>query len=567
MMEYEILLVNVVRDFGGYSDCFRESIGQYLLASYLRTKSFKAFVYSGNAIETKKIISNEIEKNKVPVIGFYAAADNIRIVKHIITWIKTKYPYIITIIGGPQAIGLDYHFFSDSKNDYAIVGEGEIPLHMLLSSIIDKDCLIEEVPAIVYPDYEKKKLIINQCDNAVIKDLDIIPYPTMQDSLLRNLRQGKMAGIITGRGCPNHCTFCYEGANAKNVRFRSIDNVMEEIDYIIENNSKFEYLNIYDDTFTLRKDRVLDFCKKISKRNIKWFCEGHVTFVLKNSDVISEMIKAGMLCIQFGIESGSNKVLQGYNKKTDYHMIVEAITICKKMGIHGITGNFIIGGAFETVETIEESKRLAKDLIYGAKGIIELYSVYFAPYPNTKIVNKPYCFNIKLNSKFQEYNLNTMRSPVVETKELTTVDIYNLKEEFDLYLEEVYHQAAIESTKADVIQGLFVDGKREHLNPIWERHYMSLEYIVNFIEHLSETEQQFNENFYMIRTFEDVVLDGEVLVSKYGKYTGLDKEVLLNATGIYTAKEMAEMFGVSLDEIKKIFIKYNDKCMLYMSEF
>ena len=55
-----------------------------------------------------------------------------------------------------------------------------------------------------------------------------------------------MAGIITGRGCPNHCTFCYEGANAKNVRFRSIDNVMEEIDYIIENNSKFEYLNIYE---------------------------------------------------------------------------------------------------------------------------------------------------------------------------------------------------------------------------------------------------------------------------------------------------------------------------------
>lgn len=566
-MEYEILLVNVVRDYGGYADCFRESIGQYLLASYLSIHSFKAYVYSGNVTESKNVIRNEIENNKVPIVGFYAAADNIRVVKHAIMWIKRSYPHVITVIGGPQAIDLDYPFFAVTGNDFAIIGEGEIPLHMLLKAVIDGDCSLGEIPSIVYPDYENETLIFNQCDDAVIQDLDLIPHPVMEDSLMHNLRQGKMAGIITGRGCPNHCTFCYEGANAKNVRFRSIDNVMTEIDYIMANNPNLEYINVYDDTFTLRKERVTEFCEKISKRNIKWFCEGHIEFVIKNPDVIKKMINSGMLCIQFGIESGSNKVLQGYNKRTDFKMIVEAISKCKEMGIHGITGNFIIGGAFETAETIEQSKQLAKALIYSAKGIIELYSVYFAPYPNTKIVNEPECFDVELNHELQEYNLNTMRSPVVKTKELSTLDIYNLKEDFDIFMEETYQRAALTSTKADVLQGLFVDGRREHLNPIWERHYMSLEYIVNFIEHLSDEEQTFNEDFYLVRTFEDVVLDGEQLVTKFGEYEGLDKDVLLNATGIYTAKEIAKRLGISIEEIKDVFYRYNDKCMLYMSAF
>lgn len=155
-MEYEVLLVNVVRDYGGYADCFRESIGQYLLASYLRIHSFKAFVYSGNVIETKKVICNEIEKKKVPIIGFYAAADNIRIVKHAIMWLKRKYPHMITIVGGPQAIALDYRFFADTQNDFAIIGEGEIPMHMLLRSLIDGECSLEEIPSIAYPDYQNE---------------------------------------------------------------------------------------------------------------------------------------------------------------------------------------------------------------------------------------------------------------------------------------------------------------------------------------------------------------------------------------------------------------------------
>lgn len=566
-MEYEMLLINIARDFSGYSEGFKDSIGQYLIAAWLRKHSFQAYVFSGNVQQCKEVIRQEIDEHKVPVVGFYTAADNIRIAAHAVSWIKKNYPNVKTVIGGPQAIGLDYNFFERTGNDYAILGEGEIPVYMLLSSIVDGTVALEQVPSLVRRDEREKTLIVNQCENAVITELDTIPHPSMADSLKKNLRQGKVAGLITGRGCPYHCTFCYEGANAKNVRFRSIANVMEEVDDLYKNNRHIEYINIYDDTFTLDKDRVLAFCEEISKRKIKWFCEGHISFVLKNPDILKKMVESGLTCIQFGIESGSKAVLDAYCKHTDSDSIIKAVQICKKAGIHGITGNFIIGGALETKETVEESKRLAKELIQAAKGMIELYVVYFAPYPNTRIVNEPETFGIRLHKDLEKRCLNTMRCPVVETKGLSVPDIYEQKREFEVYLEQLYKDAASVPDKADVVQGLFEDGKRMHLNPTWERHYLSHPYIVAFLEHLSEEEQIFQPSHYIIRTFEDFVIEKDVMRSEAGEFCGLEMRILADAAGIYNAYEMSQAFAVPLQKIQETYEQLNSRCLVYMSEF
>lgn len=130
--------MNAFRDTSGYSESFNDSIGQYLIAAYLRERDFVAQVYAGNSIDCMKTIDTEIGCDHVHVIGFYAAADNIRIVTHAIQWVKKKYPETITFVGGPQAIALDEAFFQRTGNDYVIVGEGEIPTYRLLSYLIDK---------------------------------------------------------------------------------------------------------------------------------------------------------------------------------------------------------------------------------------------------------------------------------------------------------------------------------------------------------------------------------------------------------------------------------------------
>lgn len=566
-MSYEILLVNVSRDYSGFSEAFKDSIGQYLIASYLREKDFKAYVYSGDTKTCKKVIETELENDRTRVVGFYAAADNIRVVGHVIKWIKKKYPNIITVIGGPQVAGLDYNFFEETDNDYAIIGEGEIPMYYLLSSIIDNTFPLERVPSLIQRDKKEGVLLVNESKNALITDLDSLGFPIIEDSLNGRLRQGEVVGIITGRGCPFNCSFCYEGANAKNVRLRSIPKVMEEIDYIHQNNEKLNFISIYDDTFTLDKERILDFCNQIKNRKIMWFCEGHVTFVIKNKDVLKQMIEAGLACIQFGIESGSNSVLNAYNKHTNFDMIVSAIQICKELGIHSVTGNFIIGGAFESKDALEKSKQLAKELIQRAKGIIELYTVYFAPYPNTRMVREPEKFDITISNEFQELQINTMRTPVVRTRELSRNEIYDAKHEFDVFLANEYLKAGENAKKVDVIQGLFHNGKRISVNPTWERVYLSKPHISLFLEHMSQEEQLFNQGRYIIRTFEDFKIEGDLLLSDVGTFKGLEMNVLIHATGSYSANEMAEKFKVPLKEIERCYHELNNLCLVYMTEF
>ena len=279
------------------------------------------------------------------------------------------------------------------------------------------------------------------------------------------------------------------------------------------------------------------------------------------------MISSGLSCIQFGIESGNNHVLTLYHKPTNYEMIKESISICKELGISGITGNFIIGGADESSESIEDSKKLAKELINSAKGIIELYVVYFAPYPNTKIVNNPEQFSMRLHPELEAYNLNTMRSPVVETEHLSTENIFELKQEFDDYIQQVYREAATLPDKKDVLQGLTCGEKRIHINPTWEKYYLEQPHIVTFWEHLSESEQSFSSNFYIIRTFEDVLVQGDKIITEIGEFEGLTGFVLLNAVGIMNAQQMAEHYKVSISDIEKEFYKLNEKCLVYMSEF
>ena len=159
-MSYEILLINVARDHSSVSEAFRDSIGQYSIASYLKRKDFKAFVFSGDIKKCKKVIEKEISNGKTNIVGFYIAADNIEVVGHIIGWTKQNYPDCKTVVGGPQAAGLNYQFFAQTQNDYAILGEGEIPMYYLLTAIVDKVGTLSQVPGLIRKAEQEEALLV-----------------------------------------------------------------------------------------------------------------------------------------------------------------------------------------------------------------------------------------------------------------------------------------------------------------------------------------------------------------------------------------------------------------------
>lgn len=555
--------MNVVRDYSGLGDAFRDSIGQHSIASFLELFHYKANVFSGTVRKSKEVLIQEIEHHQVPIVGFYAAADNIKVVANMIKWIKERYQ-VVTVVGGPQAIALDLSFFNDTKNDFVIIGEGEIPVKFLLDCLIDKTISLQQVPSLVYKIGEE--LHYNSQENSVIQQLDKIPFPKIHNSITGNLRQGSMVGILTGRGCPFSCSFCYEG-QSNNLRFRSIDHVMEEIDYIQQNNQNLTYINVYDDTFTINRERVLEFCTKIKKKNIKWFCEGHVSFVLKYPEMLEVMVAYGLVCIQFGLESGSDQVLDAYNKKITSDMIVKAVEICKKAGIITITGNFIIGGALETNETLEATKTLIKRLLDVGRGCMDLHLVYLAPYPNTRIVKNPEQFQLTLWEQLQQWNIYTMNTPVVSTKEFTTHEIYEKMEEMNGFLFSAYKESLNRCTKTDFLQSMYHNNKRICINPIWEVLFFSDTRFLNFSNHLSMEEQEFQPEKYSIRTFDNFSVVEEILHTSYGIFQGLEKEFLLHANGLHTNREVGEILDIDMKEIEKIYKKLNERCLVFVSDF
>lgn len=560
---YELLLMNVIREYSGQGSAFRDSIGQHSIASFLEIFKYKAQVYSGTIINSKEIMTKELEENEPPIVGFYTAADNVKIVASIIKWLKKNYN-VVTVVGGPQAIDLGIDFFNETGNDFVIVGEGEIPIKFLLDSVLDKVIPLSKVPSLVYKN--EGKLVHNSRENSIIQNLDMIPFPKMHNSIGRTLRQQSMAGILTGRGCPYSCTFCYE-AQSTNLRFRSIDNVMEEIDYIRQNNKILKYINIYDDTFTIDKNRVLEFCEKIKTRNISWFCEAHISFIVKHPDIVKSMVENGLICMQLGLESGSNKVLSAYNKKVTSDMMIEAVKICKDAGITSITGNFIIGGAMETRETIEETKVVLKKLLEVGRGCIDLHLVYLAAYPNTKISRKPSDYELNISDNLKEWNIYTMSTPITSTNELSTYQIYNIMQELETFLLAEYKQCALESSKTDFIQSLYLDGKKIGINPIWETLYFSDIRYKHFSNHLTYEEQVFNPERFSIRTFDNFSLKDGVLHTKYGEFEGLEKDFLLNANGKYTNNILSEKLNISILELEELYVTLNERCLVFISEF
>ncbi len=553
-MEYEILLLNIVRDIAvssGFMDC----IGPHSIASYIEKKGFKGKVYSGGVNNAKKVIKNEIEKNNVKIIGFYMAADNKSVVANIIKWLKVNFN-IITVVGGPEAIGLNSEFFIDTECDYVIIGEGEEPISQLLSYIIDGVGVKENIESLVYKD--KNGILKRNNIAKPIYNLDNIPFPKIKNSLNKSFRKSEMVGIITGRGCPFHCSFCYEGANAKSVRFRSIKNVMEEIDYISQNNAQLKYINVYDDTFTLDFKRVFEFCDEIKKRGIKWFCEGHITNIVNNKEMINYMVESGLVSMQLGIESGSQKVLDAYNKKTTPEMILEAVKICKEAGILCVSGNFIIGGACETEESVEDSLILAKKLLEVGRGVFDCRSVFLAPYTNTKIFLNPKEFSLKINNEAFDSSLTSMRSAVIETEALSVKRIEELKNQFDEALKQEYLKQVMKSDKNDVVSAFFFKGEYLKINSLWQSCYRQIEYINNFITFYKKDDDTIDYDKYIIRTMENF----------YGIVLSEDEyEFLKMSNGKFIARNMMNKLKWNENKFEKVYHTLRNKCMVYLSDF
>jgi len=298
--------------------------------------------------------------------------------------IKRVVSHVPVIIGGVHPTVLPESLLSEEAVDHVVIGEGEITSVELFETLEREERPVN-VKGIGYKkDYGK--MVINTRRD-LIQDLDEIPFPArhlLPDWHFTNLKIrgfwfNRGATIMSSRGCPFSCIFCSSHIMfGRKVRKRSPENVVQEIEHLVEK-FKIDGLWFADDTFTLNKRWVFLFCDMLKRSgiDIRWGCQGRVDTVTK--ELLRAMKKVGCVQVDYGVESGSPKVLKAIKKGITPEQAKRAFKIAKEVGLRSMA-SFMVGNPEETLEDIDMTLRLAEEI---DSDFTEFY--YSTPYPGTEL--------------------------------------------------------------------------------------------------------------------------------------------------------------------------------------
>ncbi len=327
-------------------------MGLYYVGAMLKERSFDVEILNWyNINKTPEKIKEALVAKNPDIIGFSILHANRWGGIEIARVARRIDPNVKIIFGGIGATFLWKHLLTHFKEiDFVVMGEGEYIFHNLVTCIENKNYGdIENISGIAF---RKKGKAIKTIVAPVIGDLDKLPNPA---------KYFEYQHVSATRGCPGNCTFCGSPKFwGHKVRFHSPDYFVDQLEHLYKKGITFFYFS--DDTFTIKKDRVIDICRKIIERNlnISWAAISRVNYV--SEDMLCWMRKAGCTQISYGVESGSEKIRNAVlkkNIKTD--QIRNAFALTVKQGIMA-RAYFIYGSPGENRDTVQETIDLIHEI-------------------------------------------------------------------------------------------------------------------------------------------------------------------------------------------------------------
>ena len=288
------------------------------------------------------------------------------LVKTIFDAARRAKPGIINIAGGGVVSGEPGVILDVADIDYGVVGEGELTIIELLECLENSRDL-HAVQGIVFRDRHGKT--VQTPERPQIMDLGKVAWPDYEvlecgqnvsqqralDSYFFHSHpesRPRAIDMITSRSCPFKCTFCFH-PTGKTYRERPLDDFFEELDTLVAR-YQINMLGLIDELFSLKRQRLLEFCERIKPYNLKWMVQLHVNSA--KEDTVRAMRESGCSYISYGIESMSQPVLESMQKKSKTPRINSALDLTRTHRI-GIQGNLLFGDSAETLETANESMR------------------------------------------------------------------------------------------------------------------------------------------------------------------------------------------------------------------
>ena len=248
-----------------------------------------------------------------------------------------------------------------SELDFVIRHEPEMSFRDILDRMENGGSL-EGITGVTYRDSEGQS--VTTMDRPLVQSLDELPIPKQHLLPLDKYRMpflgSRYTWVLTNRGCPYSCTYCFEGVVwGKSVRYRSAESIYEELVYLAEHDVR--NVLFLADLFTFDRKGVLELCDRIIENGLKirWTCNSRVDTI--DEEMLIRMKRAGCWLIAFGIESGSQTILDNVKKDAKVEQADLTINLCYKHGIK-TWGYFIIGLPGENRQTVRETIDFAKSI-------------------------------------------------------------------------------------------------------------------------------------------------------------------------------------------------------------
>lgn len=323
------------------------------------------------------------------------------------------------IWGGVHSTLLPKQTLENEFIDYVVIGEGEITFTNLIQALKKKN-ETNRIKGIGYKDAQG--IHINETPDYVdLNNLPDLPYHLLDIDKYISKRDGfkRCLTLETSRGCPHNCNFCSNPV-IHNRKWRSLEaeNIVRKMNYL-QYKFNLDGIVFQEDNFFVNIQRIEKFCELIKINNIGWKANCRMKYLLDKNEFFFKMLEdAGCKMLQFGVESGSDRILNLLNKGITRD---EILKVNRKLAKSNILCryNFIIGMPTETKEDIENTVKFIEQLRHENANLDGPFLNIYTPWPGTKL------FDISIKNGFNpptslegwaKFNWNSYNLPWLDSK-------------------------------------------------------------------------------------------------------------------------------------------------------
>jgi radical SAM superfamily enzyme YgiQ (UPF0313 family) len=360
-------------------------IGLAYVAAYLRQHGADVQVLDCKAQDLDQAgAAGRIAQIQPDFVGIGPFTEEIHEAYRVCQAAKRINPRIVTVFGGPHASALPERTLRECPDlDVVVCGEGEATMLDLVNGV--------DAAHVKGAACRRDGQVVVNGPREQIEDVDSLPYPAWdlfpldayRGILTLHLREkinrpALELPILSARGCPYRCNFCYKTYGG--LRNRDPIKIVDELEYDMGTFGASEFFFV-EGTFAADRRQGLQICDEIVRRGlasrIRWIVETRVNVV--SEELLARMKEAGCRQVEFGVETGDEEILRQTQKGTTLEQVRQAVSLAKKAGLK-VGCYFIIGHPNETRESIGRTYRFARELDP------DLMNVgIMIPYPGTQV--------------------------------------------------------------------------------------------------------------------------------------------------------------------------------------